>query len=204
MALPPIDPQQRQKLLLYLLAVVGLSYGFYTYVYAPKSAELIELRTRLENVESANQTARALAQGKGTGDVERRLTLYREQLQGVEGLIPSSEELPDLLDAISAEAQRTGVELTLIQPSGATEETYYTRRVYDVGVLGSYHAIGDFLTRVASLPRIVTPTNLTLTVQQAGQNPQAAQAQQRLEARFSVETYVLASTENAPHAASTR
>lgn len=203
MALPPIDPQQRQKLLLYLLAVAALSYGFYNYVYAPKSAELAELQTRLESVESQNQTARALAQGKGTGDVERRLTLYREQLQGVEGLIPSSEELPDLLDAISAEAQRTGVELTLIQPSGATEETYYTRRVYDVGVLGSYHAIGDFLTRIASLPRIVTPTNLTLTVQQAGQNPQAEQAQQRLEARFSVETYVLAPTENAPHAAST-
>ena len=44
--------------------------------------------------------------------------LYREQLIQVEGLIPSSEELPDLLDAISVEGQRTGVELVLIQPIG--------------------------------------------------------------------------------------
>lgn len=200
MALPPIDPQQRQKLLLYALAVVAFSFLFYNYLYTPKAEELAELETRLESVEAQNQTARALAQGKGTGEVERRLALYRDQLQGVEGLIPSSEELPDLLDAVSAEAQRTGVELTLIQPAGATAETYYTRRVYDVGVVGSYHAIGEFLTRIASLPRIVTPTNLTLAAQQVEQNPQATRAQQRLEARFSVETYVLAPTENVPHA----
>ena len=61
-------------------------------------------------------------------------------------------------------AQRTGVELTLIQPSGATAEEFYTRRTYDLAVLGSYHQIGEFLTRVGSLPRIITPTDLNLSV----------------------------------------
>ncbi|HEX2093212.1 MAG TPA: type 4a pilus biogenesis protein PilO [Longimicrobiaceae bacterium] len=196
MALPPLDPQQRRKLLMYTMVVLGLSYLFYDYIYTPKATELTELRTRLEQVEDQNRTARALASGAGTGEVESRLTLYREQLQAVEGLIPSSEELPDLLDAISAEAQRTGVEVILIQPVGATEETYYTRREYDVAVLGGYHAIGEFLTRIASLPRIVTPTNLTLApVRAAGPDP--AEQSGRLEARFSIETYVLSSTENA-------
>ena len=199
MALPPIDPKQRQKLRVYAVLVVGIGYLFYDYVYAPKRAELATLESRLETVENQNRTARSVTEGSGAEEVERRLALYRDQLQTVEGLIPSSEELPDLLDAISAEAQRTGVDVTLIQPVGATEEEYYTRRVYDIAVRGSYHAIGDFLTRVASLPRIVTPIDLSMTADRASSPDRAS----RLDARFSIETYVISPTENAEDVAST-
>jgi type IV pilus assembly protein PilO len=88
------------------------------------------------------------------------------------------------------------VELTLIQPVGATEEQYYTRRVYDMAVTGGYHQIGEFLTRVASLPRIVTPTNLTVAPRADAPTgaPPRPGAPAELEARFSVETYVIPST----------
>lgn len=193
MALPQIDPQKRQQLLLGTVMVLGLAYLFYTYLYSPKREELSGLETRLASLETQNRAARAMAQTSGTSEVERKLTLYRDQLQAVEALIPSSEELPDLLDAISAEAQRTGVEVTLIQPTGATEEAYYTRRVYDVAVLGGYHSVGDFLTRVASLPRIVTPLDLNLVARPTESPDQAP----KVEARFSIETYVISPTENA-------
>jgi len=196
MALPPIDPQQRPKLLLGAVLVLGLPYLFHTQFYAPRRESLTELESRLENLDTQNRAARAITQASGTSDVERKLAMYRDQLHAVEALIPSSEELPDLLDAISAEAQRTGVELTLIQPVSATEETYYTRRVYDVAVLGSYHAVGDFLTRIASLPRIVTPLDLNLGTRPS-QSPDQAE---RLEARFSIETYVISPTEIAADA----
>lgn len=191
MALPPIDADLRKKLLLGGALFLGLCYVCFEYVLSPRWTQANELEARLANVRIQNTTARALTQGANSeADVERRLQLYRDQLQAVEALIPSSEELPDLLDAISAEAQRSGVELSLIQPVGATEEQYYTRRTYDMAVLGSYHDVGEFLTRVASLSRIVTPLNLVLT-------PKADEAaggpgeQQRLEARFSIETYVI-------------
>ncbi|HEV2145891.1 MAG TPA: type 4a pilus biogenesis protein PilO [Longimicrobiaceae bacterium] len=195
MALPAIDPQKRQQLLLGTILVLGLAYLFHSYLYSPKREELSGLETRLAGLETQNRAARAVAQTSGTAEVERKLALYRDQLQAVEALIPSSEELPDLLDAISAEAQRTGVEVTLIQPTGATEEAYYTRRVYDVAVLGAYHSVGDFLTRVASLPRIVTPLDLSLVARPTESPDQAP----KVEARFSIETYVISPTENAAH-----
>ena len=179
--------------------VALLGYLFYDYVYAPRQAEITALQTRVEELRTRNSSARALTRGVGT-NVEGTLATYRRQLESVEGLIPSSEELPDLLDAISAEAQRTNVEIALIQPSGATEEQYYTRRAYDMAVVGRYHDIGDFLTRVASLPRIITPLNLTLaptTRTTAGTGtpaPEANAEATRLEARFSIETYVIPST----------
>ncbi|MBA2244507.1 MAG: type 4a pilus biogenesis protein PilO [Gemmatimonadetes bacterium] len=189
MALLPADPQQRQKVLLGALLIVLVSYGVYTYLYTPRTQELTALQSRLETLQLQNRAARALTTGAGTAEIERDLALYRDQLVTVEALIPSSEEVPDLLDAISAEAQRIGVELSLIRPVGATAEEYYTRRTYDLAVLGSYHQVGEFLTRIASLPRIVTPTNLRLTPRQDATRA----GEPRLEATFTIETYVLPS-----------
>ena len=196
MALPPLDPQQRKQLIYGGVALALLAFGFYDRVYTPRQRRIEGLETRLEQLRQVNSRSRAIARG-AEGDVDQQLALYRQQLEMAEGLIPSAEELPDLLDRISAEAQRTGVDLTLIQPVGATEEEYYTRRVYDLAVVGRYHQIGEFLTRVASLPRIVTPTNLTLTPVERPPAARGAQPDTQpvdLQARFSVETYVIPST----------
>jgi type IV pilus assembly protein PilO len=191
-ALPPLDPKLRQKLIIGALLLFGVSFVYYQYIYSPRSAEVEALRTHLEALETRNQSARALTAGMGE-DPEATLAAYRRQLESVEGLIPSGEELPDLLDAISMEAQRSGVEISLIQPSGATEETYYTKRVYDMAVLGRYHPIAEFLTRVASLPRIVTPRDVVLAPTAAAAQGRGVADEIRLEARFSVETYVIPS-----------
>jgi Tfp pilus assembly protein PilO len=181
------NPQTRQKILLGILLAGGLGYLGYQYGYKPRSTELATLETRLTGLENQNRTARILTEQNGEADVERRLDSYREQLLEVEGLIPSGEELPDLLDAISTEAQRTGVDLSLIQPVGATADVFYTKRTYDLAVLGSYHQIGEFLTRIGSLPRIITPTGLNLTVVEE----ETRSGNPRLEAKFAIETYVL-------------
>jgi type IV pilus assembly protein PilO len=197
MALPPLDPQQRKQLLFGAALVALLAFGFYDRLYSPRVAESAEIQARLERLDQVNRRSRAITRGS-QGEVDQQLALFRQQLELAEGLIPSVEELPELLDAISAEAQRAGVQMTLIQPVGATQEQYYTRRVYDMAVVGPYHAVGEFLTRVASLPRIVTATDLVLTpvTPTPAQAPPAAATNPRvdLEARFSIETYVIPST----------
>ena len=184
------DPQLGKKIIFAALLIAGLAYLGYEYVYRPRAEEIAGLETRLTTLETQNRTAQILTEQNGEGAVQRQLAEYRDRLMRVEGLIPSSEELPDLLDAISTEAQRTGVELALIQPTGAVAEEFYTRRTYDLAVLGSYHQIGEFLTRVGSLPRIITPTDLNLTVR----DEVSRSGDPRLEARFAIETYVLPTT----------
>ena len=185
------DREGRRKLLLGGLLLVGLVYVGHQYVYAPRTDELVGVQAHLESLRMQNSAARALVEAGGKRAVEGRLNQYRDQLTRVEGLIPSAEELPDLLDAISTEALRTGVELTLIQPTGAVDAVYYTRRTYDLAVLGSYHQIGEFLSLVGSLPRIVTPIELNMAVL----HEELRDGDPRLEARFAIETYVVPSTE---------
>lgn len=182
------DKESRQKLILGGMLLAGLVYLGHQHVYTPRAAELTAVEQRLEALRMQNSTARILVEQGGESAVEGRLTEYSNQLARVEGLIPSAEELPDLLDAISTEARRTGVELSLIQPTGAVAADYYTRRSYDLAVLGSYHQIGEFLSMVGSLPRIITPTNVNIAVLDGG-----LEGSPRLEARFAIETYVLPS-----------
>lgn len=196
MALPPLDPKLRKNLLLGAAVVAAAAVAFYMEIYQPRVQANADLADQLATLQSSNSRARGLT--RGATSPEEALELYRRQLAVVEGLIPSTEELPDLLDAISAQAQSTGVEISLIQPVSATQERYYTRRVYDMAVLGQYQEIGEFLTRVASLPRIVTPVDLRVAPQ--GQQPGNAaagtvsgDAPPKLEARFSIETYVIPS-----------
>lgn len=183
------DKESRQKLILAGMLLTALVYLGNQYVYAPRAAKLSQAEARLESLRMQNSTARILVEQGGETAVEERLVAYANQLMRVEGLIPSAEELPDLLDAISTEALRTGVELSLIQPTGAVEADYYTRRSYDLAVLGTYHQIGEFLSMVGSLPRIVTPTDLNIAVLDAS----SRDGNPRLEARFAIETYVLPS-----------
>jgi len=181
------DGSNRNKIIMLGVLLVGVvGYFGYQYAYRPIADENAALQERLESLQNQNRTARVLVEQDGQDAVERRLAGYREELLRVERLIPTSEELPELLDAISVEAQRTGVEVSLIQPTEAVAEDYYTLRTYSMGVLGTYHQIGLFLTRVASLPRIITPANLNLAVVDATR-PGSPQ----LEARFAIETYVL-------------
>jgi len=195
MALPPLDPKTRKNVLYGTLLLVAVSGFFYLKVYTPRKAANEALETSLARIEQSNSAARGLT--RGASSPEEALELYRRQLAVVEGLIPSTEELPDLLDAISAQAQQTGVEISLIQPVSATQERYYTRRVYDMAVQGRFQDIGEFLTRVASLPRVVTPTDLRVAPLGAAPGQPAAapgvagDQPPRLEARFSIETYVI-------------
>jgi type IV pilus assembly protein PilO len=190
MAMLPSDPDTKKKFLLGAVMVLLVAYAGWEYLLSPRWAEAEQVEQRQEALELQNRAARGLAARDGDTQVETRLAAYRAQLERVEGLIPTSEELPNLLDLIAIEAGRAGVELSLIQPVSATEEEFYTRRVYDVAVLGAYHDIGDFLTRVGSLPRIITPTDLRLTPQ-SGREEGEGRDDARLEARFSIETYVL-------------
>jgi type IV pilus assembly protein PilO len=62
---------------------------------------------------------------------------------------------------------------------------------YRLGVTGPYHQIAEFLSNVASLPRIVSPINLTLSVSgRRNLEIRPKKGEELLDAKFGVQTYV--------------
>jgi type IV pilus assembly protein PilO len=72
-----------------------------------------------------------------------------------------------------------------MRPEEDAATSFYRRVTYEMGVIGTYHDVAEFLSEVGSLPRIITPIDLTLRRrdQEGGGS--------ELEAGFRIETYVL-------------
>jgi type IV pilus assembly protein PilO len=190
MALVPDDSTQRNALLIGVAVVVAFYFGFWDRWYTPKQEELQEMETRLEQLEDQNRSARILAT-RGGEELQQRLALYERHVMQLEQLIPQSEEVPELLNDMSTEARRAGVEVATIRPEPSEPGAYYTRRSYQVEVVGAYHDVGEFLTSVASLSRIITPVDMSLS--SFGGGSDVVEAENPLQASFRIETYVVPS-----------
>jgi type IV pilus assembly protein PilO len=156
MALLPKDPAQQKRLLIGLLPLV-LAFVYYQFMHKERALEIVDHETHLEQLERTNATARAIAE-QGGPELERRLAAYEQHMVRLEELIPRREQVPELLNDMGRRAQLSNVELTRMKPEGEEASPYYTRQSYELGVKGTYHNVGRFLSEVGSLPRIVTPT----------------------------------------------
>jgi type IV pilus assembly protein PilO len=160
MALLPQDPKQ-QKALVATVLTVGAIYAAYTYLYAPRNAELDALQTRVEALEAMNRQAQIQA-ARGGDDLEERNALYERHVMELEQLIPQTEEVPQLMRTIASEAQAAGIDLSALNREPDQPGEFYTRSSWSVNVFGEYDDVGRFVTAIASLPRIITPVDLQL------------------------------------------
>ncbi|NJD11725.1 MAG: hypothetical protein FIB01_15235 [Gemmatimonadetes bacterium] len=188
MALLPQDPQ-KQKLLLLGIVPFLLALAYYQFLYRPRSTEIDGLQTRYETLASQNQAAEAALARYGP-NLGRQLALYEQHLAVIERLIPSRNDIPNLLVAMGEQAQATQVQWGGFVPAAEEAGAYYSKQSYEISVSGLYHDIGSYLAAIASLPRIVKPGGMDLKVT-TSRNPRDPAQPPLLRARFDVETYVL-------------
>lgn len=88
---------------------------------------------------------------------------YNDQLAEIERtfgamlrLLPGQTEVPNLLDDISRAGQAAGLEELLFQPEEEVPGDFYAELPIRVRLAGGYHELGQFVSDVAALPRIVT------------------------------------------------
>ena len=125
-------------------------------------------------------------------DLRRITEAYRETLDTLRGFVPEKGEVPGLIDAISTRAKIRGVHLAVFTPEPVENgPTPFDTYRYRVAVIGHYDRIGEFLTDVAGLRRIIVPVNMSMIAA----NPASAKAlgdtsKAMLEAKFQVKTFV--------------
>lgn len=187
MALIPEDPKQRNAFLAIFVLLAGM-YAFHAYWYTPRAEAADAMQTRLEDLQERNRQAQILA-ARGGQELRERMRLYERHVARLEQLIPQSEEVPTLINQITDQARRIGVEVTSLDPAGIEPGEYYTRQTYSMGVSGNYHDVAEFLTSIASLRRIVTPINVD--IQQAERLSEIHGVQAPVLVTFQIQTYVL-------------
>jgi type IV pilus assembly protein PilO len=100
--------------------------------------------------------------------------------------LPDKTEVAALLIDVSQTGLASGLEFELFQPSGERARDFYAELPIKVRVTGYYHQFGQFISGLASLPRIVTIHDVNISgVGKRGE----LKAQQTLRLDATVKTY---------------
>lgn len=196
MALIPDDPKQRNALVVGIL-VAALFYVFWAYWYSPQRAQVEEMEAQAEVLEAGNQRAQIIS-ARGGSELQERLAAYERHVSQLERLIPQEEEFAALLNDVTAESRRNRVEIATLRPEPEEPGAFYTRKSYELEVIGDYHNIGRFLSAIASLPRIITPMDLELMNFQGDETVLDPEYEAPLTARLRIQTYLLPAAMGAP------
>ena len=186
MALLPQDPQ-KQKLVFIGLLPILFAFGYYYFYHTKRATEAATLQDNVDRLEVSNAGMRQIVSRYGP-EFHQRLAVYQAHVGQLEELIPRREDVPVLISQITARAQEIGVELAGLNPAVEEAGTFYSRQSYEIQVLGSYHSIGEYLTAIASLPRIVRSSEVKLSVHTPATEPGESP---RLRAIFRIETFIV-------------
>jgi Tfp pilus assembly protein PilO len=170
-----------------VLPFLGL-FMYHQLVHGKKVVEIETLETEFETLTMTNNAAKALA-ARGGPELEKKLAIYEQHARQLEELIPNREEVAELLHSMTLRAQAAGVNLTKMRPEAEDPGTFYTKSTYEMGVKGTYNDIGQFLSEIGSLPRIVTPTEVRIVKLANGGT--ARDGSPLLDTSFRIVTYVL-------------
>jgi type IV pilus assembly protein PilO len=97
------------------------------------------------------------------------LAALRKQMEDVEGTfsellgqLPTNKEVPGLLEDISDIGRAAGLQIKVINLAGERKEKFYIELPINIEVKGTYHQMGQFVSGVAAIKRIVTLHDYTL------------------------------------------
>lgn len=158
-------PAPAKVIVLILLVVVIFALTYYL--------KISELNGELEVVKAKEI---ALRQTYETKSFEAaNLDAYRDQMAEMDktfksllSRLPSDAQVPGLLDDIGARGRESGLTINATTIEGDKAAEFYIEVPFRINVDGGYHDMAGFISGIASMPRIVTLHNYTITKKSAG------------------------------------
>jgi type IV pilus assembly protein PilO len=171
------------------VALAG-AYGYFLYI--PKRAELTAVEQHVDVLDKKNQQAKADLANGSVAKLKQQATEYEASLKALQQLVPTTNEVPGLLENVSTAARRVGLDLASVEPMPVIVGEQFDTYRYKLSVKGGYHAIAGFLTNVGSLNRIIAPVALDLKQQsvQGKKNVRAKEGESALDTDFQIQTYI--------------
>jgi len=146
------------------MAVVGI--GIYLTIIEDKLPQLKraqddeqQLRLTFENKQrkAANYDA-----------YKAQLTQIEQSFGTMLRQLPGETEIPSLIVDISQTGLAAGLQEKLFVPQAEIPKDFYAEKPINIRLSGGYHEIGNFVSGIAALPRIVTLHNITITPESTG------------------------------------
>ena len=135
------------------IGVLILAAGFWFFIQGGFD-EYADARKKEDELRGTFMNKKALAVN---------LPAYQQQMEDMRRTfgsllrqLPNTTEVPDLLVDITQAGLGRGLEFVLFRPEKEQPRDFYAELPISLEVRGSYHDLAQFVSDVASLPRIVT------------------------------------------------
>jgi type IV pilus assembly protein PilO len=149
------------KAVIILLLIVGILFAGWKLDTTKQREELFSVQQKEQDHRSTLETKQKKA---------ANLKALKEQMQEMEQSfgdmirqLPDKTEVAGLLVDISQTGLAAGLEFRLFKPKGEVPSEFYSTLPIEISVIGTYHQLGEFVSGVATLPRIVTTHNINIT-----------------------------------------
>ena len=157
-------PTSVRYIILSFLLIIILVVGYFLLIKAKteqlEMVQQLELSLRAEFEQKQSKAANLEA-------YEAQLAEMQELLETMFRQLPSRTEMDKLLVDVSQTALGAGIDVQLFQPNAEAYQDFYAERPISVRMLGDYHQFGEFVSGVASLPRVVILTMHDIALRRA-------------------------------------
>ena len=203
MAFSLANMTKREKSLVGIGVAAVLVLALYWYfLYKPKAAEMSVTQAHVDSLDKKNQQAKAdIAQGS-LQKLRAQSAEYEQSLRVMRQLVPRSNEVPALLEDISTAARRVGLDLATVEPMPVLPGEQFDTYRYKLAVIGGFHPVGQFLSNVGSLNRIIAPVTMAIKIHPVADKTKARvkKGESLIDTEFQVQTYVARTTPYVPPA----
>jgi type IV pilus assembly protein PilO len=145
-----------------LICALLLFLGYY-FLISDELDQYSQEQTKEENLKQTFLDKKALA---------INLPAYKQQMEDMHQQfgtllrqLPNKTEVPNLLVDITQAGLGRGLSFVLFKPEKELPKEFYAELPISIKVTGTYHELGQFVSDLAALPRIVTVGDINITTE---------------------------------------
>lgn len=137
---------------------------FLVFIFLLVVGYMLDIKKQFADLDAAEEEElRLRADFEVKQHVAANLDVYKEQMAMMKASfgsllrqLPEKTQVPGLIEDISHQGLAAGLEFKMIKLEPEKEIDFYIELPIQISVLGNYHQLGEFVSNVAALPRIVT------------------------------------------------
>lgn len=154
------------RAIIIVLVCAGIAYGVWLKDVQIQLQELkkaeseeVELRQTLDTKQKKAANLEAL---------KEQLAEMKQSFGDMIRQLPDKTEVAGLIVDISQTGLAAGLTFELFKPGKEKPAEFYSELPISIRVIGEYHQFGEFVSGIATLPRIVTTHDINISTSKAG------------------------------------
>ncbi len=148
----------RAQITVFALLSVLAAGAAWQVVLSPERARIAASRERLAKLEAEVRGAQAVAMR--LPQVQREVRQLEASLRETQAVIPEEKDPQDVLRNLHELASESLLDIASFKPKAIVAKPQHSEWPIEVGLEGTYHDLGRFFDRIASMARLVSVSDL--------------------------------------------